>query len=76
MDAIASEGVPVIKVDADYDGAVAVADSAAKAAGKNGILVQDMSWPGYEDPPAVSCQLSGSSHAAYHGGIHDHLGRD
>jgi diaminopropionate ammonia-lyase len=48
---IESEGAHVEWVDGDYDGAVRrAAEFAAAAPGR--ALVQDMSWPGYEDVPA------------------------
>jgi diaminopropionate ammonia-lyase len=53
IDAIASEGCPVTPVDDDYDGTVEAANAACRAAGKIGLLIQDMSWPGYEDAPKV-----------------------
>lgn len=50
IDAIASEGCEVKKVERDYDGAIAAALEACNAA--DGLMVQDMSWEGYEDVPA------------------------
>lgn len=38
------------KVERDYDGAIAAALEACNAA--DGLMVQDMSWEGYEDVPA------------------------
>lgn len=53
IDAIKSEGSgPVTPVDADYDGAVAAASDASDAAGSLGVLIQDMSWDGYQLAPA------------------------
>ncbi|MFD7511064.1 pyridoxal-phosphate dependent enzyme [Streptomyces sp. NPDC059853] len=43
--AIAAEGARVVRVDGDYDAAVA----RARAAGP--LLVQDTAWPGYEEIP-------------------------
>lgn len=50
IDAIASEGCKVEKVERDYDGAIAAALKACDAAG--GLMVQDMSWEGYDDVPS------------------------
>lgn len=50
--AIESEGATVTIVQGDYDAAVRAAADASTAA--NGLLIQDMSWEGYEDAPAVS----------------------
>lgn len=50
INAVANEGAEVIRIDGDYDQAVA---SAAKDADETGaILVQDTAWDGYEDVPA------------------------
>ncbi|HET7304299.1 MAG TPA: pyridoxal-phosphate dependent enzyme [Segeticoccus sp.] len=50
-DLIAAEGAQVVRVDGDYDQAVAAAAEYARAdAGR--ALVQDTAWPGYEDVPA------------------------
>ncbi|MFS8099014.1 pyridoxal-phosphate dependent enzyme [Lentzea alba] len=46
VEAIKAEGAEVTLVDGSYDDAVSLA---AKA---DGILVQDMGWPGYEEIPA------------------------
>lgn len=47
--AIEAEGVPVIFGGPSYDDAVATA--ARSAAGPDELLVQDTSWPGYEEVP-------------------------
>lgn len=47
--AIEAEGVPVIFGGPSYDDAVATA--ARSAAGSDELLVQDTSWPGYEEVP-------------------------
>ncbi|KAL1405710.1 hypothetical protein Q8F55_007380 [Vanrija albida] len=52
--AIESEGCTVTQVDDDYDGAVRAAADAAAAAG--GLLIQDMSWEGYEAIPELITQ--------------------
>ena len=46
IEAIKAEGAEVTVVDGSYDDAVSLA---AKA---DGVLVQDMGWPGYEEIPA------------------------
>ncbi|UCC29019.1 MAG: diaminopropionate ammonia-lyase [Phycisphaerales bacterium] len=46
---IKSEGATVITVSGTYDDAVA---SAAGAQGDRSLLIQDTSWPGYEEVPA------------------------
>jgi diaminopropionate ammonia-lyase len=53
VDAISSEGCSVTMVDGDYDEAVKAAADAADAGGKDGVLVQDMSWDGYLEAPQV-----------------------
>lgn len=53
INAIASEGFPVTPVESDYDGTVEAAAAAAFEAAKNGLLIQDMSRPGYEEPAQV-----------------------
>jgi diaminopropionate ammonia-lyase len=47
---IESEGASVVRVDGDYDAAVAAAARHA-AADPGRALVQDMAWPGYVDVP-------------------------
>jgi diaminopropionate ammonia-lyase len=49
IEAIAAEGAVVTVVDADYDGTVRRAAAHAEAVG--GLLIQDTSWPGYEEVP-------------------------
>ncbi|SFR05347.1 diaminopropionate ammonia-lyase [Lentzea waywayandensis] len=46
IEAIRSENAEVTIVDGTYD------DAVARAAAADGILVQDMGWPGYEEIPA------------------------
>jgi diaminopropionate ammonia-lyase len=48
-EAIASEGAEVIVVDGTYDEAV---ECSAGAAGERGLVISDMSWPGYERIPS------------------------
>jgi diaminopropionate ammonia-lyase len=48
-EAIASEGAEVIVVDGTYDEAV---ERSAEEAGERGLLISDMSWPGYERIPS------------------------
>jgi diaminopropionate ammonia-lyase len=48
-EAIASEGAEVIVVDGTYDEAV---ERSAGAAGERGLVISDMSWPGYERIPS------------------------
>ena len=50
QNAIATAGGCVLPIVADYDGVVREAQHRANAA--DGILVQDTSWPGYEEIPA------------------------
>lgn len=50
QDAIESSGGTVIAIKGDYDQVVKEAERQSKL--ENGILVQDTSWPGYEDIPA------------------------
>lgn len=47
--AIAAEGAPVLRGGPTYDDAVATA--AASVTGPDELLVQDTSWPGYEEVP-------------------------
>ena len=50
VDAIAAEGAEVVRTDLAYDDAVTAA--ARSVEGRPGdVLVQDTSWPGYEDVP-------------------------
>jgi diaminopropionate ammonia-lyase len=49
VDAIASEGAEIIRVDGTYDDAVRLA--AADAAATGGLVVSDTSWDGYEQVP-------------------------
>jgi diaminopropionate ammonia-lyase len=48
-EAIASEGAEVIVVDGTYDEAV---ERSAEEAGERGLVISDMSWPGYERIPS------------------------
>jgi diaminopropionate ammonia-lyase len=48
-EAIAGEGAEVIVVEGTYDDAV---ERSAEQAGERGLVVSDMSWPGYEQIPA------------------------
>src|SRR5215210_6361892 len=48
-EAIADEGAEVIVVDGTYDAAV---ERSAEEAGERGLLISDMSWPGYERIPS------------------------
>ena len=50
-DAIATEGADVVRVDGDYDAAVATARRFAEEHSDR-ALVQDMGWDGYEQIPA------------------------
>ncbi|EED17177.1 diaminopropionate ammonia-lyase, putative [Talaromyces stipitatus ATCC 10500] len=52
---ICNEGARIIIYDGDYDGAVQAAAKAAKAT-TNGVLIQDTSFPGYENIPAAITQ--------------------
>ena len=49
--AIAGEGAELIELDQPYDSVVRVATAYAEQLGDAGLLVQDSSWPGYEDVP-------------------------
>ncbi|HLI50904.1 MAG TPA: pyridoxal-phosphate dependent enzyme, partial [Thermomicrobiaceae bacterium] len=49
--AIASEQAETTELTADYDGVVSAAAEATSAAGEDALLIQDMSWPGYEQVP-------------------------
>lgn len=49
--AIAAEGAQVHELALDYDDVVAAATTAAHEAGQHALLVQDTSWPGYQDVP-------------------------
>lgn len=49
VDAIASEGAEIIRVNGTYDDAVRLA--AADAAATGGLVVSDTSWDGYEQVP-------------------------
>jgi diaminopropionate ammonia-lyase len=51
IERIRGEGARVTVVGADYDGAVAAARADADA-NDGAVLVQDTSWPGYEEIPA------------------------
>ena len=48
-EAIAGEGAEVIVVDGTYDEAV---ERSAGGAGERGLVISDMSWPGYERIPS------------------------
>ncbi len=48
-EAIAGEGAEVIVVDGTYDAAV---ERSAGEAGERGLVISDMSWPGYERIPS------------------------
>lgn len=50
-DAVAGEGASVSELELSYDGVVAAAADAAAAAGPESLLIQDTSWPGYEQVP-------------------------
>ena len=50
---IRQERAEVIVVDGDYDMAVKEAEKAATAK-PDGLLIEDTSWPGYEEIPQVS----------------------
>ncbi|MGH8829073.1 MAG: pyridoxal-phosphate dependent enzyme, partial [Jiangellaceae bacterium] len=47
-DAVAGEGASVSELELSYDDVVAAAADAAAAAGPDALLIQDTSWPGYE----------------------------
>lgn len=49
--AIAAEHAETTELLADYDGIVRAAAEAAKAGGEDALLIQDTSWPGYEQVP-------------------------
>lgn len=49
VEAIASEGAAIVRVDGTYDDAVRLA--AADAAATGGLVVSDTSWDGYEQVP-------------------------
>ena len=51
-DLIRQEGASLVVVDGDYDEAVREAGRECKL--KGGLLIQDTSWPGYEEVPKVS----------------------
>jgi diaminopropionate ammonia-lyase len=48
---ISDEGADLIRIEGNYDDAVAAAQLAARAPGT--VLVQDTAWEGYEDIPAA-----------------------
>ncbi len=48
-EAIANEGAEVIVVDGTYDDAVEIS---SEEAGDRGLVISDMSWPGYERVPS------------------------
>jgi diaminopropionate ammonia-lyase len=48
-EAIAGEGAEVIVVDGTYDDAV---ERSSEEAGESGLVISDMSWPGYERIPS------------------------
>lgn len=48
---IAAEGAHVTQLPIDYDDVVTAAADAANAAGREALLIQDTSWPGYERVP-------------------------
>jgi diaminopropionate ammonia-lyase family len=52
---VLDEGAQIITYDGDYDGAVQTAATAAETT-RNGLLVQDTSFPGYEDIPSAVTQ--------------------
>ena len=49
--AIAGEGAELVVLDEPYDAVVRHATAVAAELGEKGLLVQDSSWPGYEDVP-------------------------
>ena len=49
--AIAGEGAELVVLDEPYDAVVRHATAVAESLGEKGLLVQDSSWPGYEDVP-------------------------
>lgn len=49
--AIAGEGAEVVELAVPYDDVVAAATAYARTAGASAVLVQDTSWPGYEEVP-------------------------
>ena len=49
--AIVGEGATTTELDIQYDDVVEAAMTAAKTDGKAALLVQDTSWPGYEEVP-------------------------
>ena len=49
--ALAAEATEVVELDRSYDGVVLAAQQAAEGAGNAALLIQDTSWPGYEQIP-------------------------
>lgn len=49
--AIAGEGAELVVLDEPYDSVVRFATAVAESLGSRALLVQDSSWPGYEDVP-------------------------
>jgi len=49
--AISAEASQAVELDEPYDGVVAAAREAAASAGESALLIQDTSWPGYEQIP-------------------------
>ncbi len=48
---IAGEGAELVVLDEPYDSVVRFATAVAESLGDGALLVQDSSWPGYEDVP-------------------------
>ena len=49
--ALAAEATEVVELGRSYDGVVLAAQQAAASAGDAALLIQDTSWPGYEQIP-------------------------
>ncbi len=67
-EAVAGEGAEVVVVDGTYDDAV---ERSAEESGERGLVISDMSWPGYERIP--SWVIEGYSTMLWE--IEDQLGR-
>jgi diaminopropionate ammonia-lyase len=67
--AIAAEGAQVVVVPGPYDAAVA---EAAASVGGGEVLVQDTSWPGYEDVPGWIVEGYATMLRELEAQLHDH----